>query len=294
MRRLSLFGAALLAACGGAAEGITVSGDLAPGGAASPDRVYAVEASQGAELSEGAFELAGLATSPISLRLVQSGDTTARIDIADLPPGSSVELHALRTDARSGRAFPASIELTGAQSVTINGIRMMNADALPVTVDADGVVLAHASDGSALLVRPANDQLPDLRVVVTPVTQIVTRDSLAANLATLSVGDSVVVRGSAERGYVVADRLILPLTSAAPTVSSTGDDGENEAGDASRESGAGARTVAAPVAGASAGPVAVPVIRGRSAAPGQARKQERERGGGGGNGNGKGKGKGKG
>lgn len=278
--------AALLAACDGAAEGITVEGDLAPGAAAAPDRVYAVEAGQGAEVREGGFSLSGLATSPISLRLVQSGDTASRIDIADLPPGSSLQLHGLRTDRRSGRAFPTSIELEGAQSVTINGIRMMNADALPGTVDADGVVLAHASDRSALLVRPANDQLPDLRVVVTPVTSVVTRDSIAANLATLSIGDSVVVRGSTERGFVVADRLVVPVTSAAPTVSSSDeqrDDEQDDRSDSPDRSSSPARSVA--------GPVAAPVVRARSAPPpGQARKQDRgrdrERGGG----NGKGKG----
>lgn len=290
MRRLALAASALLAACGGGAEGITVEGDLAGGGGASPDRVFAVEASQGADVRDGAFSLTGLATSPISLRLVQSGDTAGRIDIADLPPGSTLQLHGLRTDRRSGRAFPATIELTGAQSVTINGIRMMNADALPGTVDTEGVVMAHASDRSALLVRPANDQLPDLRVVVTPVTSIVTRDSIAANLATLSIGDSVAVRGATERGFVVADRLVLPVTAAAPTVSSAaGEERDDEQDDSREGSSSPSRSIAG--AGAAAGAAAVPVIRARSApSRGQARKQERARGGGNGKGRGKGKG----
>lgn len=291
MRRLALAASALLAACGGGDEGIAVKGDLAPSGGASPDRVFAVEASQGADVRDGAFALTGLATSPISLRLVQSGDTAGRIDIADLPAGSSLQLHGLRTDRRSGRAFPTAIELTGAQSVTINGIRMMNADALPAAVEADGVVLAQASDRSALLVRPANDQLPDLRVVVTPVTSIVTRDSIAANLATLSIGDSVAVRGATERGFVVADRLVLPVTAAAPTVSSADGEESDEQDDSRDGSSSAARSAAG--AGAAAGAAAAPVIRSRSApSRGQARKQERERGRGGGNGKGRGKGKG--
>jgi hypothetical protein len=248
--------------------------------------VFAVEASQGADVRDGAFSIAGLATSPISLRMVQRGDTAGRIDIADLPPGSSLQLHGLRTDRRSGRAFPTTIELTGAQSVTINGIRMMNADALPGTVDAEGVILAHASDRSALLVRPANDQLPDLRVVVTPVTSIVTRDSIAANLATVSIGDSVAVRGATERGFVVADRLVLPVTAAASTVSSAaGEERDDEQDDSREESSVPARSIVG------AGAAAVPVVRARSSPPpGQARKQERARGGGNGKGRGKGKG----
>jgi len=141
------------------------------------------------------------------------------LDLAELPPGAGIVLHGLRTDPRSGRAFPATVEITGASVVRVNGIRMMNPAALPDTVDAPGVVLAAASDRSALLVRPTDAQLPDLRVVVTPTTSVVTPDSLAADIRGLSVGDSVHVRGPTERGLVVTDRLILPGAEPAPTVS---------------------------------------------------------------------------
>ncbi|HEX8671424.1 MAG TPA: hypothetical protein VF710_06020 [Longimicrobium sp.] len=227
----ALCSASILAACGGDAEGIAVQGDFAPGGTL-PGRVFAVEAAVGTEVSDDGFKLDGLATSPISLRLVQTGDTVGRIDIADLPAGSRAVLHGLRTDTRSGRAFPSTVELTGAQSVTVNGIRMMNEGAIPSTVDADAVVLAASADRRALLVRPANEQLPDLRVVVTPVTAVVTRDSLAADISTLSIGDSVRVGGKRKRGFIVADRLTLALDSAAPTGSSA--DGEDEPSDTDR------------------------------------------------------------
>lgn len=232
----ALFGASVLAACGGGAEGIAVQGDFAPGGT-PPGSVFAMEAGVDTEVRDEAFEIDGLATSPISLRLLQSGDTVGRIDITDLPAGSRAVLHELRTDARSGRAFPSTVELTGAQSVTVNGIRMMNEGALPATVDADGVVLAASGDRRALLVRPADEQLPDLRVVVTPVTAVVTSDSLAADISTLSIGDSVRVGGNRERGFVVANRLTLPLTSAAPTVSSAA--GEDEPDDEVRSASSG-------------------------------------------------------
>lgn len=203
-----LVAAALVLACGGGSESIEVRGDFAPG--TPPGRVYALEARVDAEVRGGAFVLAGLATSPISLRLIQSGDTVGRIDIADLPPGSRVVLHALRTDPRSGRAFPAAVELTGADVVTVNGVRMMSPSALPAVVDAAGVVLAASSDRVALLVRPVGDPLPDLRVVVTPTTSVVTRDSAPADLSRLSPGDSIHVQGEAARGYVVATRIALP------------------------------------------------------------------------------------
>lgn len=283
---LALSGASLLAACGGGSEAIAVQGDFAPGGTL-PGRVFAVEARVDAEVGEDGFEIGGLATSPISLRLVQSGDTVGRIDIADLPPGSRAVLHHLRIDPSSGRAFPSTVELTGAQSVTVNGIRMMNEDALPSTVDADGVVLAAAGDRRALLVRPTDEALPDLRVVVTPVTSVVTSDSLAADISKLSVGDSVRVHGNRERGFVVADRLTLPLASAAPTVSSA--DGENEPGgdESSAASGSSSSEPARSSSARSSAPAIVtrapaPVVR---AAPqergrGQGRDRARERGGG--------------
>jgi hypothetical protein len=279
---LALPAASILAACGGGSEGIAVQGDFAPGGTL-PGRVFAVEARVDAEVRDDGFEIGGLATSPISLRLVQSGDTVGRIDIADLPPGSRAVLHELRTDARSGRSFPATVELTGAQSVTVNGIRMMNADALPASVDAGGVVLAAAGDRRALLVRPTDDQLPDLRVVVTPVTAIVTRDSLAADISTLSIGDSVRVHGNRERGFIVADRLTLPLSSAAPTVSSADGEDEPVRSATSRSGGSSSEAARSSSSEPSAARTSAPAVVTRAPAPqerGRGQARARERGGG--------------
>jgi hypothetical protein len=281
---LTLSAASILAACGGGSEAIAVQGDFAPGGT-PPGRVFAVEARVDAEVRDDAFEIDGLATSPISLRLVQSGDTVGRIDIADLPPGSRAVLHELRTDARSGRAFPSTVELTGAQSVTVNGIRMMNADALPGTVDADGVVLAASGDHRALLVRPTDERLPDLRVVVTPLTALVAGDSLAADISTLAIGDSVRVQGKRERGFIIADRLTLPLSSAAPTVSSAAGEGErnDEASSTASRSG-GSSSASAPARSSSSARTSAPVVVRRAPAPvvrerGRGQARDRERGG---------------
>ncbi len=188
--------AVLLAACGSGAETISVKGDFADP-AAAPGRVYALEARVDAEVRDGAFELGGLATSPISLRMVQNGDTVGQVELTELAPGTGVVLHGLRTDARSGRAFPATVEVSGARVVRVNGIRMMSPAALPAAINTRGVVLAASSDRAALLVRPADAGLPDLRVVVTPIT--------VAELRSLAIGDSVHVRGPTESGFVVAD-----------------------------------------------------------------------------------------
>jgi hypothetical protein len=275
---LPLSAASILAACGGGSEAIAVQGDFAPGGTL-PGRVFAVEAGVDAEVRDDGFEIDGLATSPISLRLVRSGDTVGRIDIADLPPGSRAVLHELRTDARSGRSFPSTVELTGAQSVTVNGIRMMNEDALPATVDADGAVLAASGDRRALLVRPTDAGLPDLRVVVTPLTAVVTSDSLAADISTLSANDSVRVQGKRERGYIVADRLTLPLSAAAPTVSSRPEEDEATSPESRpRESSSPERSAAPAPVPAVVRRVPAPVVR--TAPQERGRGQGRERGGG--------------
>lgn len=264
--------AVLLAACGSGSESISVEGDFASP-ATAPGRVYALEARVDAEVKDGSFSLGGLATSPISLRMVQNGDTVGQVDLAELPPGAGVVLHGLRTDPRSGRAFPATVEISGASVVRVNGIRMMGPGALPAAVDAPGVVLAASADRSALLVRPADEQLPDLRVVVTPTTSVVTSDSVAADLQELSVGDSVHVRGPTERGFVLTDRLTLPGASPASTVSSAEDEGEDEPRE-SRSEGS-ARPTTAPVIRNSAPVVrSSPVVR-RESSPGRGRGRGR-------------------
>jgi hypothetical protein len=301
--------ALLLAACGSGSESISVEGDFASPQTA-PGRVYALEARVDAEVKDGAFSLGGLATSPISLRMVRNGDTVGQVDIADLAPGSGLVLHGLRTDPRSGRAFPTTVELSGASVVRVNGIRMMNPDALPSTVDAAGVVLAASDDRAALLVRPADEALPDLRVVVAATTSTLTRDSLAADLGDLSVGDSVHVHGPAERGFVLADRLTLLGASPASTVSALDRDEPRSAASSSGPSAPAIRT-SSPVVRT------LPVVRregqgeGRGRGRDDVRKREEElrregrkreeelrrdaeqgRGNGNGNGNKKGKGRG--
>jgi hypothetical protein len=263
--------ALLLAACGSGSESISVKGDFASPQTA-PGRVYALEARVDAEVKDGAFSLGGLATSPISLRMVQNGDTVGQVEIADLAPGSGLVLHGLRTDPRSGRAFPATVELSGASVVRINGIRMMSPDALPDAVDAAGGVLAASNDRAALLVRPADEALPDLRVVVAATTSTLTRDSLSADLADLSVGDSVHVQGPAERGFVLADRLTLLRAPPASTVSSVDGDEPRSAASSIGSSAPAIRT-SSPIVRT------LPVVRreGQGERPGRGRDETRKR-----------------
>jgi hypothetical protein len=193
MKRASLL--LLLAACGGG-DTITVRGNFARAGDA-PERVYALEARTEAEVRNGAFEVGGLATSPISLRLLRGGDTVGVLELSGVAAGSSVVLRGVRIDPRTRRAFPSTVELSGTPTATVNGVRV---GPLPARVDAAGVVLSASRDGAALLVRPADPDLPDLRVVTSPATA-------GTATAGLAPGDSVRVRGETERGFVVADRV---------------------------------------------------------------------------------------
>lgn len=301
MRTFSTMAAvALLSGCGDDAAGIAVRGDFAPG-ARAPTSVYALEAGRGAEVDEKGFALADLSTSPISLRVLVDGDTAGRIDLPGLPDGAELTLRGVRMDAASGWAFPAEVEIKGASSVMVNGIRMMNPSALPGSVDATGVILAASADRAALLVRPTDESLPDLRVVVTQTTATVTPDSQSAVLSSISVGDSVHVQGPTERGFVLADRLTLvgiPSSVGMGPGEAPGLAAEERGSDATRESSS-PRESSAP-----RGVAAVPVVRSpppsvvrRSAPPalerrngnGNGRGAERGRGGGNGKGNDKGK-----
>ncbi|HEX8432309.1 MAG TPA: hypothetical protein VF625_13555 [Longimicrobium sp.] len=292
MRTLHAIAAvALLSGCGDDAAGIAVRGDFAPG-ARAPTSVYALEAGRAAEVGDEGFSLADLSTAPISLRLLVDGDTAGRIDLPDLPDGAELTLHGLRMDAASGRAFPADVEIKGASSVMVNGIRMMNSSALPGSVDATGVVLAASADRAALLIRPTDDRLPDLRVVVTQTTATVTPDSQSAVLSAVSVGDSVRVQGPTDHGFVLANRLtLIGIPSSVGLVSgSTGSVAVEESGNGPPRESSTARAVVAAVPVARSAPPALQ----RRTGNGNGRAAERGRGNGRGNGNGKAKGKNKG
>ncbi|HEX5724217.1 MAG TPA: dienelactone hydrolase family protein, partial [Longimicrobiaceae bacterium] len=260
---------ASVGACGGG--GIDIRGDFAGPGAAPAASVWAVEAEQGADVREGAFEIEGLVAGPVTLRLMAGGDTVGRIEIPDLPAGASVALRGLRVDQTSGLAFPASVELEGARAVLVNGIRMAPAGRVPSEVAVAGTVLAISDDADALLLRPDDAGLPDLRVVVGLATETVTPDGDPAEPAALAPGDSVRVEGRSDSGFVVASRLVVPrrTTLEGQTLLEGGEvepsgDGGGEAGDGEGDDG-GTEAAAAPVV-APARPAVV-----RSAAPARER-----------------------
>ncbi|SOD03411.1 hypothetical protein SAMN05216486_11231 [bacterium JGI 053] len=214
-----LCSAIVLAACNGAADRVSIRGDFADSASAATV-VRAVEAEREAEVKGGAFELRGLSAGPATLRLVRGADSAGTLALDNAPAGAGVVLHGLRTDARSGRVFPRSVELTGVDLLLVNGVRMANDAALPAEVDTPGVILALSGERDAVLFRPDDASLPDLRVVVGLGTETVTADGDPVDPATLARGDSVRVKGHADHGFVVAERLTVSRRAALEVASS--------------------------------------------------------------------------
>lgn len=237
---------ALLAACGGGAPGsggATVRGALrADQLPADGDTLYVRVAgdSERVPVTGGAFVLPWVGPGPATLRFARGGDSVARMEVGALPEGASLELRGIRLDGEGGLAFPASVGLDGAATVTVNGLRYA-ARPLPGRVEADGTVLAVSDAGDALLVRPADEALPDLRVVVGPLTETTTPDGDPVPAGELARGDSVRVEGRTDGTYVVAERIVAPRSLAL-----------RQAGEARDENGGAATPGAAPPAAAAA------------------------------------------
>ncbi|HEX2092252.1 MAG TPA: hypothetical protein VHG28_07605, partial [Longimicrobiaceae bacterium] len=173
LRTLLLAPLLLVSACGG--DGVTLRGTLRPDALSGSDSlsVLAGDGSEPVEVREGAFEVSGVPPGAVTLRFARGGDTT-RMEIGGLPEEGEVELRAIRLDDGSGLAFPSAVAVPGGGVVTVNGLRY--GGRLPERVAADGTVLAASDDADAFLVRPVDTRLPDLRVVVGPLTQSVTPD----------------------------------------------------------------------------------------------------------------------
>jgi hypothetical protein len=272
--------------------------------------VWVVEAERSADADAAGFSIAGLVPGPASMRLMRGSDTAGVLNVGSLPSGSKLTLHGLRVDEASGLAFPRSIELDGADAVVVNGIRMAQESRLPENVDTGGTVLGWTPEAGALLVRPQNAAVPDLRVIVGPTTELVGTDGGQAAASAITLGDSVQVRGRFENSYLLASRITIPsriaatdLPGTAPSDAGADDEADNEgestASSPAASGGAAARTATPPPAAA---PRSSPVVRSeaparaparvRDAPPGRERNENRGRGRGNGGGKGKGNGKG--
>lgn len=207
MRRLAL-AAAIAALAAGCGRSVTVSGTMQEDAEATA--VWHYGGDERAEVEADSFRIEGLPGGAIDLRFTDGEGMHARMELREVPSGSTLRL--LDVWVEDGVAYPSRVE--GAERVVVNGIRMGDAGALPATVDERGVVIAASRAGDALLVRPLTGTLPDLRVVVTPATEVVSPDGDPVPSSGAGVGDTVRVTGGIEGGYVVATRLEVPRLAA--------------------------------------------------------------------------------
>lgn len=256
-----LLALALLGACGD--DPATISGTLDPDLEAS--QVWILGGPEGSAVTDGGFLLEDVTGDTVDLRFADGDGERGRMRIHGVRPGARIELERIWEEEE--RLYPARVRLDGVDLIEINGIRYGNAGEPGEEVETSGRVLAVTSSGDAILLRPVDTALPDLRVVVTPGSRVVSPDGEPIEADRLERGDSIGVRATREGGFLVATELVLPRESAA------------------RERGAGevdetpSRTAAAPAAGSAA--VAAREERSRDGADDQ------------GKGRGKGKGKGK-
>ena len=206
MRMRCLLVVPLLAACRDGS--VTVEGGFAAD-ALAPTAVVVLESERQEPVGDR-FRLDELTPGPISLRFLESTDTTAVLNLAGLPRGSRLVLHDLAPDEDSRFLFPRAVELSGADVVTVNGLRFAPEGRVPREVDAAGTLLARSEDGVALLVRPDDARLPDLRVVSGAGTEVVGSGGESLEMTDVGPGDSLRVEGRSEGGYVIASRITLP------------------------------------------------------------------------------------
>lgn len=299
MRRIILMASLLtaaLAGCDGGGERVSIRGDFADS-AAVPTSVFAVEAGREAEVRRGAFDLGDLSAGPVTLRLVRGVDTVGSVLLQNVPAGTRLNLRGLRTDGPTRRAFPRALALEGPPLLLVNGIRMATDDAVPAGVDARGTVLTASEDGGALLVRPADAALPDLRVVIGLGTETMTPDSTPVEPASIGHGDSVRVEGRPEGGFVVATRLTVYRHGAERVaVVPPAEPASEDHPDAPSRVSSGESSPSTPVRSAMPRPIHVPVrvpVRVQREVRARVDRIEHGRGGGRGRGGGKGRGHGK-
>lgn len=161
-------------------------------------------------IADCGFELEVQDSAPLELAFRRPDGEEAAMHLVGLPPGATLDLRDIWFDER-GLAFPASVSLEGAELVEVNGLRMVGDGDLPGRVEGEALVLGVSEQPSALLVRPADAALPDLRVTIDSATHLRTRAGDSASLSSLSFGDSVRLVGDTDGRVVVARELIVPV-----------------------------------------------------------------------------------
>ena len=205
-----LSAALLLGAC--SQEGVVLGGTLSEGWPQEPLEMMVEGEGSVSSVRGGEFRLDGLPAGPVRLRIRSGDEEVAHLEIGSLPAGAEVLLERIRRSPRSDLAFPATVRLKGADMALINGLRMADPDVLPTRVEGSGTILAMNDGADRLILRPSNERLPDLPVVVTPETRIEYTSGEPADLRSVEQGDPLLVEGRTDAGYLYARQIVLGST----------------------------------------------------------------------------------
>jgi hypothetical protein len=207
MRRFLPVMLVCLAACGGGS--LTIEGTLADSTQAT--EVWALGRPERIPVVNGAFRLEKVEGDTVELRFTAGDEGEARMVLHALPDGGTVRLDGIWFDEEV--AFPARV--AGRAPVFVNGLRMAGPEAVPENVNLPGSVLAVSEDGDALVVRPDDASLPDLKVLVTPASVVRTIDGDLVEPDRLGFGDSLRVSGIGQGGHVIAAEIMVSRRAAA-------------------------------------------------------------------------------
>lgn len=191
------------AACG--SNHTAIAGTLA-------DSTAATEVSIGstgltAPIEAGAFRLDAVEGDTVELRFHDGDDEVGRMVVAGVR--GSGELSLQRVWFEDGEALPASVDRGSDDPVLVNGLRMSAAASLPRSIDVRGVVLAVSDIGDAMIVRPDQDDLPDLKVLVAPAAAVRGPDGEDFDADDVESGDSVRVNGSSIGDYIMVGEMLV-------------------------------------------------------------------------------------
>jgi hypothetical protein len=202
MRRILPILLVSLAGCGGGT--LTIDGTLADSTEAT--EVWALGRPERVPVVDGAFRLEKVEGDTIELRFTTGDDAQARMVLHDLPRGGRVRV--------DGIWFADEVAFAGRVSgarrpLVVNGLRMAPAEAIPEGVNVPGTVLAVSDDGDAMVVRPVDASLPDLKVLVTPASVVRTIDGDLVEPDQLEFGDSLRISGIGQGGHVMAAEIMV-------------------------------------------------------------------------------------
>jgi hypothetical protein len=172
-------------------------------------RVHVVGGRDTAVVRGCRFRLGVRDSGDVVLAFGDEEDVVGWMYLEDLPPRTRLRLERIQVDERS-LALPGTAALEGGELIWINGLRVGNPRDLPGRVEVEGLVLAVADEAGLMLVRPADEALPDLRVRLDLAADVFTTAGDRGSLATLDFADPVRVEGRTRDGVVLARRVVVP------------------------------------------------------------------------------------